>query len=211
MKFIALLGAISTLLFSSPVMFLSAEEVVTEPGIEETTEPTEEEILPIDEPTEEVLPEIDLTEEELDALITEKIDELVAGSIELVAGTWESFITILGVSSLGGVLVLVHYVLKRLGLYGGLLNDTGGIIKGLSKQVEAERAEIQEVRKSFIALITMLNIDPGTKVTLIEKLGENHTVEEFIEIAKDLQVEDNDETIEEVESLLAKVTEEDKK
>lgn len=208
MKFIALLGAISTLLFSSPVMFLSAEEVVTEPGIEETTETTEEEEV---EPTEEVLPEIELTEEELDALITEKIDELVTGSIELVAGTWESFITILGVSSLGGVLVLVHYVLKRLGLYGGLLDDTGGIIKGLSKQVEAERTEIQEVRKSFIALITMLNIDPPTKVTLIEKLGEDHTVEEFIEIAKELQVEDNDQTIEEVESLLAKVTEEDKK
>lgn len=208
MKFIALLGAISTLLFSSPVMFLSAEEVVTEPGIEETTEPTEEEEV---EPTEEVLPEIELTEEELDALITEKIDELVTGSIELVAGTWESFITILGVSSLGGVLVLVHYVLKRLGLYGGLLDDTGGIIKGLSKQVEAERTEIQEVRKSFIALITMLNIDPATKVTLIEKLGEDHTVEEFIKIAKELQVEDNDQTMEEVESLLAKVTEEDKK
>jgi len=200
MKFIALLGAISTILFSSPVMFLSAEEVVTETAIEETTEEENE-----------VLPEIDITEEELDELITEKIDELVTGSIELVAGTWESLITILGVSSLGGVFVLIHYVLKRLGLYGGLLNDTGSIIKGLSRQVEAERKEIENVRKSFAGLIMMLNIDQTVKVALIEKLSEEHSFDEFVEIAKEFQVEENDQTMEEVKSLLAKVTEEDKK
>lgn len=199
MKFLAILT--SLFLFLSPVTAVVAEETVTEPGIETTTETTE---TTEETPTEELVP--GFTEEEIDQLINDKLLEFVDDSLTLVAGTWESFLTILGVSSLTGVIILVRFILKRFGLYNGLLKDNEKVINVLTREVDSERKELQEVRKSFMALVTLLNVDPTVKTTLIDKLNDGSTVEEFAEVAKQVKVNQDTENIEEVASLLEQVT-----
>ena len=193
MKFLATI--LTFFLFLSPVTALSAEEVETEETpIVETVEEEPEEIVP------------GFTDEELDALINEKFLELVDGSLTLVVGAWESFIAVLGVSTFGGILVLVHYMLKRFGLYNGLLRDNEKVIGLLTREIAAERKDIDEMRKTFMALLTMLNIDPRVKTTLIDKLATGLSVDEFAQVAKEIQVDTDTQNIEEVASLLEQVS-----
>lgn len=194
MKFLATI--LTFFLFLSPVTALSAEEVETEetPIVEEVKSEESEEIVP------------GFTDEELDALINEKFLELVDGSLTLVVGAWESFITVLGVSTFGGILVLVHYMLKRFGLYNGLLRDNKSVIDLLTREIAAERKDIDEMRKTFMALLTMLNIDPRVKTTLIDKLATGLSVDEFAQVAKEIQVDTDTQNIEEVASLLEQVS-----
>lgn len=191
MKFLATFLAF--FLFLSPVTALMAEETETEETpIVETVE--EEEVVP------------GFTEEELDALITDKFLELVDEGLTLVIGTWESFITILGVSSLGGLMVLVHWMLKKFAGYNGLLTSNEKVINLLTKEVAGERKDLDEVRKTFMALLTMLNVDPTVKTTLIDKLATGLSVEEFAAVAKQLQLDTDTQNIEEVASLLEQVS-----
>ncbi len=193
LKFLALLT--SLFLFFSPAALLSAEEVETEetPIVEE-----------VEEEREEVVP--GFTEEELDAIISERFADLVDDALTLTISAWDSFIAVLGVSSLGGLVVLVHWMLKRFGLYNGLLNSNSAAIKTLTGEVFAERRDLDEVRKTFMALLTMLNVDPRVKTTLIDRLASGGTVEEFAKAAKELDVEFDNKEIEEVASLLEQIS-----
>ena len=191
MKFLALIT--SLFLFLSPVTALMAEEVETEetPIVEEVEE-------------KEVVP--GFTDEELDALISEKLAELIDDSLTLVMSAWDQFITILGVSTFGGVLVLIHWMLKKFSGYNGLLANNQNVIHVLTKEIAGERKDIDEMRKTFMALLAMLNIDPTVKTSLIEKLAGNPTVAEFAEVAKEVQAATDTQNIEEVASLLEQVS-----
>ena len=97
-------------------------------------------------------------------------------------------------------------MLKRFGLYNGLLRDNEKVIGLLTREIAAERKDIDEMRKTFMALLTMLNIDPRVKTTLIDKLATGLTVEEFSVVAKEVQVDTDTQNIEEVASLLEQVS-----
>ena len=196
MKFLALIT--SLFLFLSPVTALMAEEVETEetPIVEVVEEEAPE--------TEEVIP--GFTDEELDALISERLAELIDDSLTLVVSAWDQFITILGVSTFGGILVLIHWMLKKFAGYNGLLSSNEKVIHILTKEIAAERGDIDEMRKTFMALLAMLNIDPSVKTNLIEKLAGKSSVEEFAQVAKEVQAAADTENIEEVASLLEQVS-----
>lgn len=162
-----------------------------------------------EEPIVEVIEEEEvngITEEELNQIINDRIAELVDGGVDLVIGTWETFLTILGVSTFGGILALVHFVLRRFGFYNKLLERSEGVINVLTLEVKKEREDIDQLRKTMMALLALLNVDPAVKTNLIEKLSNNSTVEEFKKVVEEVQVQTDDKELEEVSSLLEKAS-----
>jgi hypothetical protein len=109
------------------------------------------------------------------------------------------------VSSFTGLLVLVHWMLKKFGAYNGLLNNNSKVIDLLTKEIAGERKDIDEMRKTFMALLTMLNIDPRVKTTLIDRLASGGTVQEFADAVKQVELEQDNE-IDEVASLLEQIS-----
>ena len=197
MKFLALIT--SFFLFLSPVIALSAEEVETEetPIVETVKEEetqTEETVAPILTPEQE-----------------KEIEDIVDRAVELgrdISTLYNTVVAIAGTLNLGAIAAVIFVVLKRLATYNLLIGKTDKVSDMLLKEVAAERKDIDEMRKTFMALLTMLNIDPKVKTTLIDRLGKSETPEEFAKAAKELQVETDTENIEEVTTLLKRISEE---
>jgi hypothetical protein len=96
-------------------------------------------------------------------------------------------------------------MLKKFGAYNGLLNNNSKVIDLLTKEISGERKDIDEMRKTFMALLTMLNIDPRVKTTLIDRLASGGTVQEFAAAVKEVELQEETE-IEEVASLLEQIS-----